>query len=166
MGRRLSGSITIVGDFNWCAIDTIRNENPTQRKNDSLRKIWDDDVGSRGYVQLIKKFTRFNKKDRATCLDHIWTNNNKNISTTYNLRAILTDHHLIGFRLILNRDVRSPKINKIRKLDSIRDIDFYREWEALGSLEILYEQNPQRKVDLFSSNLLTVLERLAPVKVS
>ena len=164
--RRLSGSITIVGDFNWCAIDTIRNENPTQRKNDSLRKIWDDDVGSRGYVQLIKKFTRFNKKDRATCLDHIWTNNNKNISTTYNLRAILTDHHLIGFRLILNRDARSPKINKIRKLQNIRDIDFYRTWEALGPLEILYEHNPQVKVELFTKNLLTTIEHLAPVKVS
>ena len=164
--KSLSGHVVVTGDFNWCAIDTIRNENPTQRKNDSLRKIWDDDIASKGYIQLIKKFTRFNKNDRATCLDHIWTNNNKNIPTTYNSRAILTDHHLIGFRLVLNRDVRSPKINKIRKLDNIRDIDFYREWEALGSLEILYEQNPQKKVDLFSSNLLTVLERLAPVKVS
>ena len=104
--KSLAGHVVVIGDFNWCAIDTIRNENPTQRKNDSLRKIWDDDIVSKGYIQLIKKFTRFNKNDRATCLDHIWTNNNKNISTTYNSRAVLTDHHLIGFRLVLTPSCR------------------------------------------------------------
>ena len=159
---KIKGKVVILGDFNFCALDM--GEIETQRKYDPLRKIWEDDMASKGFIQLVKDKTRFQRGDRATCLDHIWTNDTNNIIQIYNKRVVVTDHHLIGLKLNLIKQRVPDKVGYIRKLDAINEDDFYFCWESFNPIEILYETRPEEKVKLFTEKLTKTLEILAPEK--
>ena len=111
---KIKGKVIVMGDFNFCALDM--GEIETQRKYDPLRKIWDDDIASKGFIQLIKDRTRFQRGDRATCLDHIWVNDSSNIFQLYNKRVVATDHHLIGLKLNLNKQRVPDRVGYSRNL--------------------------------------------------
>ena len=91
--------------------------------NTNACKQWLNYTQNKGFNQLIKDSTRITESS-STTIDHIYTNQMKNISGHGVLPIALSDHKPIYFKRKLNFQIKNKNgIHKVIKFHDYKDID-------------------------------------------
>ena len=100
----------LIGDLN---LDYLKWELPDPKQITMIEDM-KDILESRGYVQLVKSYTRSRRGNADTLLDHIWTSCQERILKIYNIKTGASDHNVIGTDISL-KDIKLAGHNQVKR---------------------------------------------------
>ena len=158
--RKFKGKRLICGDFNFCHISNSDH----QLKLARLKKMTAKFMNPRGMVQLVQNWTRHQRGQKSSCLDHLYITNEDLVTRKFNKNVTGYDHNLIGCRISIKKPLFKPKVIYKRDYDSIN----YEEFESLFERSNLHELYAETDVDtcleILEHKIMFCLEKLAPIK--
>ena len=160
--KSIGGKVFVLGDAN---IDYLREDTPHQKKLGKIRELMYEMMAARGYIQVIKEDTRFQKckdKDEIGLLDHVYTNSMKYVANVYNSNIHGYDHNAVGIKVRMDKPVFREQIITNRNYDKVDPKDFDQIWIQSNPSEIWETRNIEKMVAMFVHKVIHVLDILAP----
>ena len=159
--KTFPGNSLVLGDFNFDPLPI----SGYQKKFDFLREMVRSEVTDSGWTQLVEKPTHFGKNQKDSCIDHIYTNNNKSTLRLWNESQIGQDHNCIGIRLKTNGNVFKSQILRLRPLKTVTKEAFHEEWSDNYPEEVMEETETDSALQQLEFKIGRAMEKLCPEKV-
>ena len=159
--QHFTGNSLVLGDFNFDPLPV----SAYQRQFQKLRDMVQCQIIDKGWTQLVDKPTRFKAKQRPSCLDHIYLNNNTSTIRTWNEGLIGEDHNLIGIKLKTDGKVFKSEIIRLRNIKDVTTEAFKEDWDKGYPHEIEEETEVDSALETLEFKIHRVMDNLFPEQV-
>ena len=159
MAGRQSSS-TVIGDLN---LNYLRWENPEAGYEEMIEMV-QDELEVEGFTQLMTGYTRNQRNQEDSLLDHVWTNRRDRILGHANIVRGSSDHHVISVDISC-RNIRvggqTTRRRVWKQFDKVRCLNKFRETDWS---DILTDLNIETATYKFEEKVRNIIESEAPMK--